>query len=209
MAVVTKTKWRIAGEEIGSCNCAWGCPCQFNANPTHDNCEAVVALDVWRGHHGDVRLDGVRFARLYWWPGSIHEGNGVRQTVIDERATREQRDAIDAMDSGTQGGAYWEVFSAVCPNRLPPLTAPIRVEIDREHRRGIIVIPGIAESRVEPIKNPVTGDEHRARIDLPNGFEFKQAEVGNSVAWSVTGTGRLSFKHQDTYAQLAAFDWSN
>ena len=38
----------------------------------------------------------MRFARLYWWPGPIHEGNGVRRTIIEEQATKEQRDALIA-----------------------------------------------------------------------------------------------------------------
>ena len=29
---------------------------------------------------------------------------------------------------------------------------------------------------MEPIKNPVTGAEHRARIEIPDGFEFTIAE---------------------------------
>ena len=40
------------------------------------------------------------------------------------------------------------------------------------------------ESRGEPILNPVTGKEHRIRIDSPNGFEFHLAEVGRG--WSKT-----------------------
>jgi hypothetical protein len=43
-------------------------------------------------------------------------------------------------------------------------------------------IPGFVESRGEPILNPVTGAEHRIRIDSPNGFEFRLAEVGRG--WS-------------------------
>jgi len=30
MVAQTKTSWRMAGEEFKSCNCAWGCPCDFN-----------------------------------------------------------------------------------------------------------------------------------------------------------------------------------
>jgi hypothetical protein len=37
--VVSGTVWRISGDAVGSCNCAWGCPCQFNAEPTHGRCE--------------------------------------------------------------------------------------------------------------------------------------------------------------------------
>ena len=35
-----------------TCNCAWGCPCQFNALPTHGRCEAMVAVRIREGHYG-------------------------------------------------------------------------------------------------------------------------------------------------------------
>ena len=209
MATDTTTNWRIAGEEIDSCNCAWGCPCQFNALPTYGNCEALTGWQIREGQFGATRLDGVKFARLYWLPGPVHEGNGTRQLVIDERATPDQRAALQSLDSGTQGGTYFEIFSAVCPNVLETLIASITFEIDREQRRALLRIPNIAESRIEPIKNPVTGEELRARIVLPGGFEFEEAEMGNSVSLRVQSDSPLSFEHSDTYAQLNEFEWSN
>jgi hypothetical protein len=112
----TKINWQMAGEEVGHCNCSWGCPCQFNALPTTGHCESLVAWQISDGYFGNTRLAGVRFARLYWWPGPIHEGNGVRRTIVDEKASKEQRDALIALDSGQHGGTYWEVFADVCPN---------------------------------------------------------------------------------------------
>jgi hypothetical protein len=44
-------------------------------------------------------------------PGPIHEGSGVRRTIVDERATKEQRDALIALDSGQHGEPYWEKYS--------------------------------------------------------------------------------------------------
>lgn len=43
------------------------------------------------------------------------------------------------------------------PNVLEPVVAAVTFEVDREGRRARIQIPGIAESEIEPIKNPVTG----------------------------------------------------
>ena len=40
---------------------------------------------------------------------------------------------------------------------------------------------GVAECHGEPIKNPVTGAEHRARIDIPHGFEYELAEMGSGT----------------------------
>ena len=31
-------KWEIKAREFGNCNCDYGCPCQFNALPTHGHC---------------------------------------------------------------------------------------------------------------------------------------------------------------------------
>jgi len=92
---------------------------------------------------------------------------------------------------------------------IEPLFAPITLNVDREKRHATIRIQDIVESEVEPIKNPATGEEHRARIALPNGFEYKEAEMGNTVNCRVRAGESLTFELKNTYAQLNAFDWSN
>ncbi len=209
MGAATKTVWRISGEEVASCNCAWGCPCQFNALPTTGRCEALVSWIVKSGHFGNLDLKGVKFAWIVSFPGAVHEGNGTRQVVVDEKASPEQRQAILEMSAGKVGGAAFEIFSAVCPNSLDPVFAPIALEVDREKRRASVRIPGVGETSIEPIKNPVTGEEHRARINLPNGFEYKEAEMGNTVHFKVTSHPKVKMEHKNSYAHLNAFDWTN
>lgn len=206
---VSKINWRLEGEELGSCNCAWGCPCQFNALPTHGRCEALAAFQIHKGHYGDVPLDGLRTAAVLSWPGAVHEGNGTRRIIIDESASPEQRRALLELWSGKQGGVFFEIFASVCPNTLEPAFATISLQIDREKRLGAVRIPGIGESEVEPIKNPVTGEEFRGRIDLPNGFEYKIAEMGNTRHWKTTAGPKLNMEHHNSYAMLCAVDWSN
>jgi hypothetical protein len=207
MATATTTSWRIAGEELAHCNCAWGCPCQFNALPTTGRCEAVLGWEIREGHFGSTDLSGTRFARLYSWPGPIHEGNGTRQMILDESMTDEQRAALEALDRGEAGGAYFEIFAQVCPTRHDTVVAPIELSIDREARTGSIRITDVVDTRAEPILNPVTGEPHRARIDLPEGFEYKQAEIGNTVFARVNAG--INFELENTYAQLNPFDWTN
>jgi hypothetical protein len=200
--------WQIKGEEAGGCNCAWGCPCQFNALPTHGRCEGFVTVRVTEGRFGKVNLDGVCLAIAFSFPGAIHEGNGTLQIILDDRATEEQRDAIVAITSGRHGGAIFDIFAAVAPNRPDPLVASIDIEADRERRTAKVSLRGLAEYRAEPIKNPVTGEEHRAQIRLPNGFEYREAEMGNTT-WVKVAAGPIAFEHRDSYAQFNAFDWSN
>ena len=92
---------------------------------------------------------------------------------------------------------------------METLFAPISFKVDRDKRRATVRIPNIGETNIEPIKNPVTGEEHRARIVLPDGFEYKEAEMGNTVYCRVGAGGQLVFELKNTYGQLNAFDWSN
>jgi len=204
-----KTAWRIAGEEAVTCNCAWGCPCQFNSPPTLGHCQAMAVHEIREGKYGSVSLAGIRFAQIVSWPARLDQGNGTRLVVIDEKASAEQRDAIATLFTGTQGGAYFEIFAAICPNTAPPVFKPIQFATDRQSRKATLRIDGLAEFATDAIKNPVDGSEHRAKIVLPNGFEYKEAEMGNALRSSAKGGGVLDFQYADSYAQLNAFDWTN
>jgi hypothetical protein len=85
---------------------------------------------------------------------------------------------------------------------------PISFQTDRDKRVASLKVPGLGEFRAEPIKNRVTGQEQRARIQLPNGFEYKEAEIGNCAMQKVT-MGDKKFENQNSYAQFASVDWSN
>jgi hypothetical protein len=86
------------------------------------------------------------------------------------------------------------------PNKLTPLFKPITLAIDVDGRRGRISIPGVLEATGEPIRNPVTGAEHRVRIDLPNGFEYRLAEIGSGTTKTM---GEIKLDLKDSYGQFA------
>ena len=208
MDTAAHTPWRIVGDEVATCNCAWGCPCQFNALPTQGRCEALVAARIREGYFGETELGGVTFAAAYWWPGPIHLGNGILQLAIDERATPDQRAALVAIHSGKEGGTLFEIFASVVSKALDPMFVSIKFRTDKDKRIASLSVAGLGEFRAEPIKNPVTGEEHRARIQLPNGFEYKEAEMGNCVM-NKASFGDKTIDNQNTYAQFASVDWSN
>ena len=52
--------WRMHGRYVKNCNCAFGCPCDFNARPTHDHCQGMFGLHIDQGNFGAVRLNGLR-----------------------------------------------------------------------------------------------------------------------------------------------------
>ena len=202
------TEWSMQGTEVANCNCDWGCPCQFNQLPTHGNCRAYGFVQVDKGHYGDVPLDGIRWGIVAAWPGPIHKGNGTMMAVVDERADAKQRAAIEAITRGQDtdpGTVVWQVFASMTSKFLPTVAKPIHLKLDIENRTAEIRIPGLVDGRVGPIVNPVTGKPHRARVTLPNGFEYTDAEFASGTA---KVEGEISLDFHDTHAHLARVHWT-
>jgi hypothetical protein len=202
-AIVADLHWVIKGREFVHCNCAYGCPCQFNALPTDGNCKAVICIEIDKGRHGDTELDGLKFGGIFAWPGPIHGGHGEALPIIDEAATPAQRDALLRIMSGQDtepGATFFQVFSSMLDKVYDPVFARIDFEIDVDGRTARFVVPDIVEARGEPILNPVTKQEHRARIDLPHGFEYAVAEAGRG--WAKT-TGPIKLDLVDSHAHFA------
>ena len=156
-----------------------------------------------------LELDGLRAAGIYRWPGPVHEGNGTMQLIVDKSADAKQRDALLKIMNGEETEEFatmWFVFSAMAPNKLEPVFETIDFEVDVDARRARLVIPGIVELVGEPIKNPVTGREHRVRIDIPHGFEYRLAEIGSG---RTTTSGKIRLDLKDTYGQFARIHLSN
>src|SRR6266498_5889547 len=76
----------------------------------------------------------------------------------------------------------------------------IEFELDIAARRARLVVPGVSEGRGEPILNPVTGTQHRVRIDMVDGFEYTLAEIGRG--WSKTSRP-FQLELADSYGQFA------
>jgi hypothetical protein len=199
---MAQTEWRLKGDWIKNCNCAFGCPCDFNARPTNGDCKAVVGMRISNGHFGDVRLDGLNFCATADFPGPLHEGNGTLQAIIDERATPAQREALFQILSGKHAaeGTLFHIFSLIVSKMLDPIFAPIDFAFDMEGRTARVSIPGVLETESKPIRNPVTGAEHRIQVVMPDGFEHHRAEIASA---RIESTGGIKFSVSEGHSSLA------
>jgi hypothetical protein len=194
--------WRLEGEWIKNCNCAFGCPCDFNALPTHGTCKGLVGMKIIKGHFDGTRLDGLMFAATVDFPGALHEGNGQLQPIIDERATAEQRQALFNIMSGKHSaeGTLFQILSVIVTKVHDPVYASFEFSFDKNGRMARLVAKGVLETDVEPIKNPVTGAPHRIRVVMPEGFEHREAEVASA---SIKSTGAIRFETKGSHSSLA------
>jgi hypothetical protein len=192
--------WEIHAMEFGNCNCSYGCPCQFNALPTHGKCQAIGFFRIDKGRFGPTKLDGLNMAFAVAWPGAVHQGHGTMQPIIDKRADEPQRRALLSIMTGKETDemkTFFAVYSAMCDTIRDPVYTDIRIDLDMKARSARCEAAGVANGRGEPIRNAVTGAEHRVGIVLPNGFEFTQNEVGRG--WS-DSSGAVALKLEDSYA---------
>ena len=195
-------QWMLHGVEYSNCNCSYGCGCQFNAPSTHGFCEALGAGSIEEGYFNDTRLDGLNYVMLLQWPGEVAEGNGTQQIMIDKRANVEQRDAFRKIlhgESTAPGSTHFFVFNSTMSNVLEPLFVPIDLSIDVEARQATVHVPDLVESTGTPITDPFSGGDFRARINLPGGFEYTVAEVGNGSTKAQAG---ITLNLSNSYGQF-------
>ena len=203
---MTAIEWRMDGPEFAACNCNIGCPCQFGAPPSHGTCHAVVCGQIERGHFGPTPLNGLRWAGVFAWPGPIHKGNGEVEVYVDERADAAQREGLLAILSGQHsdpGANVFEIFSHTYSKVHPPVFAPIELDIDISCRRATLKIGDKVWSQGESLRNPVTGAEFKARLHLPAGFEYTDAEFGSS---KFKAKGAVKIGGEACHAHFARLD---
>lgn len=199
---MAEANWRLEGEWIKNCNCAFGCPCDFNAKPTNGSCQGLLGMRITRGHFENTKLDGLTFIVTVHFPGALHEGNGQAQAIIDERASPEQREALFNIMSGKHSaeGTLFHIFSLIVSQMHDPIFAPVEFAFDKDKRTARLSFSGALETQVEPIKNPVTGAPHRIRVVMPEGFEHIEGEIASA---DIRSTGVIRFETQGTHSTLA------
>lgn len=144
-------QWQISGEYFEACSCDSVCPCPTSAmaaRPTKGACDAGLVFTVQRGQYGGTTLDGLSFAVLLHTPGPMIQGNWTVGLVIDERASKEQRDALSTIASG-QGGGPMAALGPLIGNFGGIETKPIRIHSNGMHRA--VSIPGMLEIAVDGI----------------------------------------------------------
>jgi hypothetical protein len=199
--------WLIEGKYVEYCSCDLGCPCESMADPTYGYCTGLVGFRIDNGFCEDVRLDDLTVLGTFYFPRAIHHGQGVFQPIIDERADEAQRNALFYILSGEDQpvGTMFQIFSVIVETIKDPLFAKIDFDWDLEKRQARVEVDGVLHARSEPIRNPVTDEEHRILTVLPNGWVFHEAE---SAAGFAKGLGVIKFDLNRRHSSLAQVAWN-
>ncbi|MPZ08224.1 MAG: DUF1326 domain-containing protein [Nitrososphaeraceae archaeon] len=198
-------KWNMKSDYVETCNCDYGCPCNFNGFPTYGSCQTLILFHIRSGSYDDTTLDGLDFITALSWPKAIHEGNGTAQLFITKKANEEQRQALINIVSGqAKGDGPFALFAGTFKYFVEPQFVDINVNIDG--KKSSFSVPDVMEVQVESFTNPVTGEEQDTKVQLPKGFIWKLAEAAKSKIMRIT-TPSLNFDHSGQNAYYSVVDY--
>ena len=126
--MTTDVQWALRGYYLEACSCDYGCPCKFGASPTKGYCQGIIGFEIQEGSYRQVNLGGLGLAVIISAPASPFMGNITATFYIDERATPEQRQALEAILSG-QAGGFWNALGSLVSDNRGIKFAPLQMEL--------------------------------------------------------------------------------
>ncbi len=204
--MTTATSWHMQGDVLEMCSCNTVCPCNYGGDPSDLPCDAVLCLRIDQGNYGGTELGGLNVVLYLQIPGKPFEGNWTLGVYLDQQASQTQAEAIGNILSG-QAGGWFEPFSGLIGNAIPPKVVPIKFEtVDGEHR---VTIDGVLEAASEKIPHPMpgTGNLDTTVSGMAVPFFTGPVSVRRSSILKLTDPD-LSFEYSGKSANLARFEYS-
>src|SRR3954471_14992415 len=138
MAVATA--WQIRGSYFESCNCDAICPCRrvdgvAGGRSTHGICTGVLSWLIEDGRTDDVALAGLPVALACRYSDDEPGSPWTWALYLDERASSEQRDVLEAIYTGRLGADAEKHFPWAWKASELVAVRPVEIEVDHTRRR--------------------------------------------------------------------------
>ena len=138
--MATATAWHIRGSYFESCNCDPICPCRridgvSGGRSTHGVCLGVLTWLIEEGQAAGTDLAGLPVALAIHYDDDEPGSPWIWILYVDERASREQREALEAIFTGRLGGDALEHFPWAWKASQLVGVRPVAIELDHTPRR--------------------------------------------------------------------------
>lgn len=204
--------WKLKGEYLESCNCAFLCPCLLGprnehggamAPPTEGYCDVPLIFRINEGTYGDTALDGTHAALAVHTPGAMGEGNWTVGLYLDAAASDAQRAGLEAIFGGQAGGPLG-ALSMIVETWHPTRTVDIQFEIDGRRRRA--AIPGILDVEIEGVVG--RDGESPSWLDNVRHFVSSRLAAAKTIRRIYTDHGS-NWDSTGKNAHYSSFEWAS
>lgn len=163
----------------------------------------AFAFHINNGSYANVTLDGLNVAMIARTPGPMGEGNWSVAMYLDERANEQQRQALEAIFSGSAGGPLG-ALSPLISTVLGAKTVPITFSIAGKRRS--VEIPNIMHLAVHPLPSMDPNNEIWALNAHPFAPQLAMAVGDQNSTWTDYG---MSWDNSGKNGHYASINWSN
>ena len=195
--------WTLKGTWYESCSCKMVCRCNFGpAEPDQGWCSALLAFSVDAGESNGVDLAGTKAVLHAELPGDFLGGIDKARIYLDQAASQQQRDELEAIFQGNRGG-LWEGMRGMIQDFLPSKTAPIEITGgDNPHVKvGDLVDVTMERMRDEAGKQAIV-------VNAPLGASFMVDTLELANATGSASDPDLRSWETLGYGAAVPFDWS-
>lgn len=206
-------KWSLLGDWFDVCKCNIPCPCTFAQTPSYGDCDGVLVYHIKKGQYGEISLDELNVLALSYFKGNIWSGNTKADIAVffDERANKEQRNALNMIFTGKAGGFMAEFAKLIGEVRGIEF-ALINFEVADDLAYWSAEIPGKVMAKGEALTGPMTPRGKRVQTINAPGSEVGPGTVttwGTAVIDEVNVPDvRYQWKRSGRSSKHITFNWS-
>ena len=204
--MATATAWQIRGSYFESCNCDAICPCRRvdgvgGGRSTHGTCAGVLSWLVEEGNAAGTDLAGLAVALAIRYDDDEPGSPWSWVLYLDERASEEQRAALEAIFTGRLGGDALTHFPWAWKESELIAVRPVAIEVDHTRRRQRL---RIRDQVVVRIRDRHPGEETVSCV-IPGHDRPGEELVAEELR---VDDGPLAFAYSGTCGYAATFAYS-
>lgn len=143
--------YKLEGKLLEVCDCNILCPCWVGEDPDGETCNTIIAWHIDNGNINSVDVSGLTIAVTAHIPGNIMEGNWRVVMYVDEKASKQQEEALLNVYTGELGGPVADLVQLI-----GEVVAVERATIDFtvHDGKGTIKIGTDISAELQPFEGP-------------------------------------------------------
>jgi hypothetical protein len=204
-------KWKLTGDYFENCNCDVICPCLFSPtgpftpNPTQGECDVAFAFHIDEGSYGDLSLNGLNAGLIAHTVGPMGGGDWKVALYIDDKGSKEQQEALQAIFSGAAGGPVGMLADFV--GEVVGVSA-VPIDYKKDGKKRAVSMGNVMKLAIEAIPS-MKADGGEAWVSSGHPFAPDMLVLASGQQGSTYSDHGFNWDNSGKNGHYAAINWSN